>query len=601
MAVTANGWPLKDTGLATFVAPNGHVTSVASRDLAILFAYLVYRWDTELEPVTACYGNRTRAEQRKVNPASMDSNHISATAIDVNGAKHPYEHTAGSAWTSGFSTAGLAKLREILAATGVLQSGLDFTHGYRDAMHVQVRESLSDRYSRPVSAADVAAAAQRVGDWAANVQTAVGVTPDRIMGPGTKQAVRAFQSKHGLTVDGIWGPASQAAADKGSSPTPAPTPTPTLTGDAATLAKGGITANQQNIVDAAAKVGLPLSIAAAFVEQESHGANVYGHDAGGAMSGAGQVTQTNYKTFLSMVRGGHTSNGVGPLQLTYPGYFEPVTDEVAGLWQPLNNLVFGLRIIKASLGGNYSDTALDAAGQRYNSGRADGAPDYGKAIVAKVHRWRQLLGDLDPITPTPPKVTATGHADTGQDLNAWLSDADVAATQRILGVTPDKLAGPDTINALEVKAGVKPDGWLDPKGSLTIKKVQARFIQQLGVHLAIDGVIGKDTAAAWHAYLVSGKFTNLAHQSLNVTSFPYPRGTAYAVNDGTDHTKSGVAAKDRDAIKRIQTRLRALGHPIAVDGRYGPATRAAVITEQRKHHISADGQVGFNTWAALGL
>lgn len=600
MGVTANGWPWKDTGLATFVAPNGHVTSVASRDLAILFAYVVYRWDTELEPVTACYGNRTRAEQQQVNPAAMDSNHISATAIDVNGAKHPYEHTA-SRWTSGFSSAGLAKLREILAATGVLQTGLDFSHGYRDAMHVQVRESLSDRYSRPVSAAEVAAAAARIGDWAKNVQTAVGVTADGIMGPGTKQAVRDFQSRHGLTVDGIWGPASQAAADAGGHPTPAPTPTPTLTGDAATLAKGGITANQQAVIDAAGKVGLPLAVAAAFVEQESHGANVYGHDAGGAMSGAGAVTEANYKEFLQLVRSGHTSNGVGPLQITYPPYFEQDTTEVAGLWRPLNNLVFGLRIIKASLGGNYSDTALDAAGQRYNSGSPTGAPDYGKAIVAKVHRWRQLLGDLDPITPTPSKVTATGHADTGQDLNAWLSDADVATTQRILGVTPDKLAGPDTINALEAKAGITPDGWLDPKGSLTIKKVQARFIQQLGVHLVIDGVMGKDTAAAWHAYLVSGKFTNLAHQSLHVTPFPYPRGTAYAVNDGTNHTKSGVAAKDRPQIKRIQTRLRALGHLIAVDGRYGPATRSAVTAEQRKHHLTADGQVGFNTWAALGL
>lgn len=254
-----------------------------------------------------------------------------------------------------------------------------------------------------------------------------------------------------------------------------------------------------------------------------------------------------------------------------------------GLWKYANSGNFlavsqGVNGGNGTIGSNWKPSGWNARNAMYQS-------------------FLRLGAALLPGGNTP----SSGHADTGQDLNAWLSDADVAKTQRILGVTPDKLAGPDTVNALEVKAGVKPDGWLDPKGSLTIKKVQARFIQQLGVHLAIDGVIGKDTAAAWHAYLVSGKFTNLAHQALNVTPFPYPTGTAYAVNDGTDHTKSGVAAKDRAAIKRIQTRLRALGHPIAVDGRYGPATRSAVITEQRKHHISADGQVGFNTWAALGL
>lgn len=337
MSVTANGWPLKSSGFATFTAPNGHVTSVASHDLAVIFAYLAYRWDTEIEKVTACYGNRTPAQQQAVNPGVMDSNHISATAIDVNGAKHPYEHTTRN-WSSGFSTAGLAKLREILAATGVLQTGLDFTHGYRDAMHVQVKESLTNRYSRPVSAAAVAASAKKLSAWAKGVQKAVGVTQDGVPGPATKAAVGAFQKKHGLVVDYVWGPKSQAAAG-------------------------------------------------------------------------------------------------------------------------------------------------------------------GKTPVKK---------------PVAPKPVNTKHTDTGQDLNAWLSVADVKKLQHILKVKPeDGVAGKVTVNALEKKAGYKAGGRLDPKGSNTIRKVQARCNQQIKSKLAVDGRLGKATGAALHTYLAKGGvFTNLSTQKI---------------------------------------------------------------------------------------
>jgi len=65
------------------------------------------------------------------------------------------------------------------------------------------------------------------GEGVKEVQRIVGAKPDGDFGPKTEAAVKAWQAKHDLYVDGIWGPSSQAHADKiASKPAPAPAPAP---------------------------------------------------------------------------------------------------------------------------------------------------------------------------------------------------------------------------------------------------------------------------------------------------------------------------------------------------------------------------------------
>ena len=52
-------------------------------------------------------------------------------------------------------------------------------------------------------------------------------------------------------------------------------------------------------------------------------------------------------------------------------------------------------------------------------------------------------------------------------------------------------------------------------------------------------------------------------------------------------------------VRTIQLLLRHRGHDIAVDGDFGPATRSAVVTFQRRHGLAADGIVGPDTWPEL--
>lgn len=173
------------------------------------------------------------------------------------------------------------------------------------------------------------------------------------------------------------------------------------------LTQGGFQ-NADSIVRAANDTGLPLGVAVALIAKESMGRNIYGHDSGGAMQGAGEVTQENFTNqFMPLIRAGHTSNGVGPTQITYPGYFTQNPD--LAWWDPYTNMCFGFNLMLGYLGGDYSDDSLIAAGSTYNSGSATGAPEYGQTFRDLSITWTNNLSGSD--------TTTTSTGDTDMDAN----------------------------------------------------------------------------------------------------------------------------------------------------------------------------------------
>ncbi len=55
----------------------------------------------------------------------------------------------------------------------------------------------------------------------------------------------------------------------------------------------------------------------------------------------------------------------------------------------------------------------------------------------------------------------------------------------------------------------------------------------------------------------------------------------------------------RFPVRPLQHLLRARNHPVAVDGIFGPRTKAAVQDFQRSRGLAADGIVGPRTWPRL--
>lgn len=76
-------------------------------------------------------------------------------------------------------------------------------------------------------------------------------------------------------------------------------------------------------------------------------------------------------------------------------------------------------------------------------------------------------------------------------------------------------------------------------------------------------------------------------------AYAFHMGGGARANGPLPVLKMGDSGED---VKRLQAALK-----IAVDGDFGPATKAAVVAFQKKQGLYPDGVVGGNTWAKLGV
>ncbi len=131
----------------------------------------------------------------------------------------------------------------------------------------------------------------------------------------------------------------------------------------------------------------------------------------------------------------------------------------------------------------------------------------------------------------------------------------------------------------------------------SVKTLQQK-LKNAGYNVAVDGDFGPKTAAAVkkyqaaHGLVADGVVGPKTWAKLNAAATPKPPSTPAS----TPTLKQGASGA---AVKNLQTRLRAHGYNVSVDGAFGPATASAVKQFQSSKGLTADGIVGPKTWQAL--
>jgi hypothetical protein len=180
--------------------------------------------------------------------------------------------------------------------------------------------------------------------------------------------------------------------------------------------------NVTGLAAACDKLKFPFYLAATIMERESGGQNIFGHDAGGSFSGPITVkipvTEARYKTFLAEIGAGKTSNGVGPMQLTYRGYhIGPVSMQARGFnaWVPADNIRYGVEILSRSLKtqlatGLSLEKAFWNVAKIYNAGKLEGlgGVDYANGAAASAKTWAATVGTSDMEDPMAERIPFRG-------------------------------------------------------------------------------------------------------------------------------------------------------------------------------------------------
>ena len=177
------------------------------------------------------------------------------------------------------------------------------------------------------------------------------------------------------------------------------------------------------VAELAAAAELELAAAATLLEKESNGGhNVYGHDpvkTGGNYELGGPVTEDNYRKYKAH-RKEFGAQGVGPTQLTFPG-FQDMADDRGGCFDFRVNCLVGFEI----LAGHIRAKGVHDGFRAYN-GSGAAAERYADDAISKLAVWRSRLGGAEGMILSPEEDDMTGEQ--AQQLEAIFKGLTVQGT-----------------------------------------------------------------------------------------------------------------------------------------------------------------------------
>ena len=193
----------------------------------------------------------------------------------------------------------------------------------------------------------------------------------------------------------------------------------------------------------------------------------------------------------------------------------------------------------------------------------------------------------------------------------------VKAFQKRNGLTADGVAGPATLKALESSSAKAAESSSTSASDDTtlregskgteVKKLQTR-LKELGYYTgSIDGVYGSGTIKAIRAFQERNKLTVDGVAGPSTQKVLYSSSAKAAEdekepeqNESTEEYTELRSGSRGDKVKKLQTRLKALGYYSgSIDGVYGSGTIKAIRAFQERNKLTVDGVAGANTQKVL--
>jgi peptidoglycan hydrolase-like protein with peptidoglycan-binding domain len=406
------------------------------------------------------------------------------------------------------------------------------------------------------------------------LQQALGISVDGVYGPETEAAVRSFQASRGLTVDGVLGPATSRALAHGAPPVLSGAAVMrNLAGEASETVPG-------EVQETRTTTALPADATAYAAPADAVTPPATAAEVSGEATSAPAAAQ-NSETGIAPGEGfgvaqeagageaGTSETGAGETAATgaSEGATASPTGASGGTTAPgegAGKTTTG----PTSAGGTGAVTATGATGATAPS-TADAAAGGADAAPA-------------PAEPASDEVGALARASA------------LAARQ---AATAEALAKTHAVERLQAALRLPVDGDFGPETEAAIRRLQARH------GLAVDGVAG---AATWHLLgqhgqpeLTPPRAALAKPHRAQPTAAPAggggELGATRTLADAVQTGETGGGTKT-DAVRMLQEALH-----VSVDGEFGPETEAAVRHFQAAHGLEVDGVVGPATWAALGV
>lgn len=151
------------------IRAGGRTASVRAGDAADILEYVARQFHALVEPLATLNGYRSAAGNAATGTPVDNSNHRSGTAIDVNGARYPYEWSVikrGGTYRYAMDAAKAKIVRAILEElNATVRWGRDFNPPYRDEMHFEIAPGVTLAQLAPIAKLARKANAVAAGTW----------------------------------------------------------------------------------------------------------------------------------------------------------------------------------------------------------------------------------------------------------------------------------------------------------------------------------------------------------------------------------------------------------------------------------------------------